>query len=74
MKDTRNILTVVTYSLLMEVVKEKLQTLLQFWEEIQECIFVFKTFVFKLSSNWSVYNKKTLTWTCLLLRCMPVQT
>lgn len=51
MKDTRNILTVVTYSLLMEVVKEKLQTLLQFWEEIQECIFVFKTFVFKLSSN-----------------------
>jgi len=26
----------------MQVVKEKLQTLLQFWEEIHECLFVFK--------------------------------
>jgi len=30
------------YSLLMEVVKEKLQTLPELWEEIYECIFVFK--------------------------------
>ena len=47
-----------TCSLLMEVVKEKVQTLLQLWEEIHQCVLMFKHLCLNVNSNRNVYNKK----------------